>query len=57
VQDSSTGERHSMDLLGNLVSTKSQGMDIADSKLISLENKTPKISKSVTEAEKQMKQA
>ena len=28
--DSSTGERHSTDLLGNLVATKAQGMEAAD---------------------------
>lgn len=28
--DSSTGERHSSDLLGNLVATKAQGMEAAD---------------------------
>jgi hypothetical protein len=39
-----------MDLLGNLVGTKSQGMDVADTKLVSLESKTPKISKSVAAA-------
>lgn len=57
VQDSSTGQRHSMDLLGNLVGTHQQGMDVADSKLIALETKTPKISKSVAAAEGQLKQA
>lgn len=46
-----------MDLLGNLVGTKSQNMDIDDSKLVSLETKTPKISKSVAAAEKKLKQA
>jgi hypothetical protein len=32
-------------------------MDVADSKLIALESKTPKISKSVAAAEDQLKQA
>lgn len=30
VKDSSTGERHSSDLLGNLVATKAQGMEAAE---------------------------
>jgi hypothetical protein len=46
-----------MDLLGNLVGTKQQGMDVADSKLVSLESKTPKISQSVENAEEKLKKA
>jgi hypothetical protein len=30
IQDSSTGERHSSDLLGNLLATKSQGMEVSE---------------------------
>lgn len=33
IQDSSTGERHGSDILGNLVATKSQGMEIEENNL------------------------
>lgn len=32
IQDSSTGERHSPEILGNLLATKSQGMNLSKNK-------------------------
>jgi len=57
IQDSSTGERHSSDLLGNLVATKSQGMEVAEEQMNlkkQVLSKSKTISQAMSETEKQL---